>query len=176
MENLEQNIRQLVEEVVRSMNLNLPKHDESKSTGVFSNIGDAIAAGEKAYLALTSLSLETRKKIIESIRRISLANNEKLSKMAQEETGLGRWEDKILKNELGIMKTPGVEDIQPEAYSDDAGMTLVEKAPYGVIGSITPSTNPVVTIISNSIGMIAAGNAVVFNPHPSAKKSFSIPC
>ena len=90
--------------------------------------------------------------------------------MAQSETGLGRWEDKIAKNELGILKTPGVEDIQPEAYSDDFGITFVEKAPYGVIGSITPSTNPVVTIISNSIGMIAAGNAVTFNPHPSAKK------
>jgi acyl-CoA reductase-like NAD-dependent aldehyde dehydrogenase len=90
--------------------------------------------------------------------------------MAHEETGLGRREDKIIKNNLGIVKTPGVEDIEPESYSDDNGLTLVERAPYGVIGSITPSTNPAVTIISNSIGMIAAGNAVVFNPHPSAKK------
>ncbi len=170
MENLEQNIRQLVEEVVKSMNLNLPKEGTSQSIGVFSNISHAIAAAETAYLELTKLTLETRKKIIENIRRTSLLNNETLAKMAQEETGLGRWEDKMIKNELGILKTPGVEDIQPEAYSDDFGMTLIEKAPYGVIGSITPSTNPVVTIISNSIGMIAAGNAVVFNPHPSAKK------
>ena len=90
--------------------------------------------------------------------------------MAQEETGLGRWEDKVVKNKLGILKTPGAEDINPEAYSDDYGLTLVERAPYGVIGSITPSTNPTVTIISNAIGMIAAGNSVVFNPHPSSKK------
>jgi len=170
MENLEQNIRQLVEEVVKSMNLNLPKNDNNKNIGVFSNIGDAIAAAETAYLELGILSLETRKIIIENIRKTSLAKNETLAKMAQDETGLGRWEDKMMKNELGILKTPGVEDIQPEAYSDDFGMTLVEKAPYGVIGSITPSTNPTVTIISNSIGMIAAGNAVVFNPHPSARK------
>ena len=90
--------------------------------------------------------------------------------MAHEETGMGRWEDKVVKNEFGTLKTPGVEDISPEAFSDDNGMTLVEKAPFGVIGSITPSTNPTITIISNAIGMIAAGNAVVFNPHPSAKK------
>ena len=170
MENLEQNIRQLVEEVVRSMNLNLPKQDDNKTSGVFSNIGQAITAAETAYFELGRTSLETRIKIIENIRKVALANNETLAKMAQSETGLGRWEDKIAKNELGILKTPGVEDIQPEAYSDDFGITFVEKAPYGVIGSITPSTNPVVTIISNSIGMIAAGNAVTFNPHPSAKK------
>jgi len=97
-------------------------------------------------------------------------NNTFMSKMAQEETGLGRWEDKVLKNELGINKTPGVEDIVPETFSDDHGLTLVERAAYGVIGSITPSTNSTITIISNAIGMIAAGNSVVFNPHPSAKK------
>jgi acyl-CoA reductase-like NAD-dependent aldehyde dehydrogenase len=170
MENLEQNIRQLVEEVVKSMNLDLPKTALSQRAGIFSDVSKAIEAAETAYLGLTLTSLETRKKIIGNIRKISLANNETLAKMAQEETCLGRWEDKVIKNELGINKTPGVEDIQAEAYTDDNGMTLVEKAPYGVIGSITPSTNPVVTIISNSIGMIAAGNAVVFNPHPSAKK------
>jgi acyl-CoA reductase-like NAD-dependent aldehyde dehydrogenase len=171
MENLENNIRQIVEEVVKSMSLDSHTRAVSGNAGVFPRIGDAIDAAEKAYFGLAALNLETRKKIIENIRKISLANNEKLAKMAQEETGLGRWEDKILKNELGILKTPGTEDIQPEAFSDDSGMTLVEKAPYGVIGSITPCTNPAVTIISNCIGMIAAGNSVVFNPHPSAKKT-----
>jgi propionaldehyde dehydrogenase len=171
MEDLEKNIRQIVEEVVRNMNLKSPKEDLNLHTGVFSDIGNAIDAAESAFHRLSQITLETRKKIIENIRTVALASNEVLAKMAWEETGLGRWEDKVVKNELGILKTPGVEDIHPEAYSDDNGMTLVEKAPYGVIGSITPCTNPVVTIISNSIGMIAAGNAVVFNPHPSAKKT-----
>ena len=170
MDNLEQNVRQLVEEVIKSMNLNLPKNDGNKNIGVFSNIDDAVLAAEQAYKKLNELPLETRKNIIGNMRKISLANNEILSKMANEETGMGRLEDKIAKNKLGIFKTPGVEDIQPEAFSDEFGLTLVEKAPFGVIGSITPSTNPIVTIISNSIGMIAAGNAVVFNTHPSAKK------
>ena len=67
-------------------------------------------------------------------------------------------------------KTPGTEDIVPRVFTGDHGMTLVEQAPFGVIGSITPSTNPPGTVINNSISMIAAGNAVVFNPHPSATK------
>ena len=173
MDNLEQNVRQLVEEVIKGMNLNLAKDDGNINIGVFSNINDAVLAAELAYKKLNELPLETRKNIIENMRKISLANNEILSKMANEETGMGRLEDKIAKNKLGIFKTPGVEDIQPEAFSDEYGLTLVEKAPFGVIGSITPSTNPIVTIISNSIGMIAAGNSVVFNTHPSAKKSSS---
>ncbi|MCK9423817.1 MAG: aldehyde dehydrogenase EutE [Bacteroidales bacterium] len=170
MENLEKNIRQLVQEVIKDMNLYPAKEVNSKNAGVFTNINDAIRAAGLAFRELSKLTLETRKNIIANIRKTSLANNEIVSRMACEETGLGRWQDKVVKNELGIHKTPGVEDIVSESYSDDDGLTLVERAPYGVIGSITPSTNPVVTIISNSIGMIAAGNAVVFNPHPSAKK------
>jgi acyl-CoA reductase-like NAD-dependent aldehyde dehydrogenase len=171
MDNLEKNIRELVAEVVRDMNITPPKEEiRVRKAGVFSNINDAIHAAGKAFVELNTMTLETRKNIISNIRKTTLANNEILSRMAMEETGLGRWEDKMIKNELGILKTPGVEDIVPESFSDDDGLTLVERAPYGVIGSITPSTNPVVTIISNSIGMIAAGNAVVFNPHPSAKK------
>ncbi|MFA6400130.1 MAG: aldehyde dehydrogenase family protein [Salinivirgaceae bacterium] len=170
MDNLEQNIRQLVEEVLNGMNLNPVKETGSGRAGIFSNLDSAVNASDLAYKEFVQLSLETRKEIIANMRKVSLTNNELLSKMASEETGMGRWQDKMLKNELAINKTPGAEDIVPEAFSDDHGFTLVENAPYGVIGSITPSTNPTATIISNSIGMIAAGNAVVFNPHPSAKK------
>ncbi|MCX6306220.1 MAG: aldehyde dehydrogenase EutE [Bacteroidetes bacterium] len=171
MDNLEKNIRQLVQEVIQDMNLYPVKQDSvPKKSGVFSSINDAVRAAGIAYRELSLLSLETRKNIIANIRKTALASNETIARMAQEETGLGRWEDKVVKNALGITKTPGVEDIVPESFSDDDGLTLVERAPYGVIGSITPSTNPAVTIISNSIGMIAGGNAVVFNPHPAAKK------
>jgi propionaldehyde dehydrogenase len=173
LDNLEENIRQLVTEVVKNMTMTPSTESGSTSSGVYSNIGSAIEAADKAFNAFTNISLEVRIKIIENMRKVSLANNAVLAKMAQEETGMGRVENKIAKNELGIYKTPGVEDIQPEAFSDDNGMTLVEHAPFGVIGSITPSTNPVVTIISNGIGMVAAGNAVVFNPHPAAKKTSS---
>jgi acyl-CoA reductase-like NAD-dependent aldehyde dehydrogenase len=90
--------------------------------------------------------------------------------MAVEETGLGRVDDKINKNLLVADKTPGTEILRPIAQSGDDGLMLIERAPYGVIGAITPTTNPTETIICNAIGMIAAGNSVVFNVHPSAKK------
>jgi len=169
LENLKEDIRKLVQEVIEDLKI-FPENKDNNKIGIFSSINDAILAAEKAFTVFIELPLDTRKNIISKMREISLENKEILSKMAHEETGLGRWEDKIVKNELGIRKTPGVEDIIPEAFSDEHGLTIVERAPYGIIGSITPSTNPTVTIISNSIGMIAAGNAVVFNPHPSAKK------
>jgi acyl-CoA reductase-like NAD-dependent aldehyde dehydrogenase len=82
---------------------------------------------------------------------------------------MGRPEDKAKKNLLVATNTPGTEDLPAQAWTGDHGLTLIERAPYGVIGAITPSTNPTSTIICNSIGMIAAGNSVVFNAHPGAK-------
>lgn len=169
MDNLEDDIRKLVSEVLKGMNLDAVIPANTGKNGVFTDINDAINAAEAAFNVFIQLPLDTRSKIIENIRKVSLEHNEIMSKMAQEETGLGRAEDKISKNILGITKTPGVEDIVPQAFSNEHGLTLVEKAPYGIIGSITPSTNSTITIISNAIGMLAAGNAVVFNPHPSAK-------
>lgn len=170
MENTEENIRHLVSEVIKAMNLSPVKPAETGKIGVFTDINDAINAADIAFKEFIQLSLDTRIKIIENIRKVSLENNGIMSKMALEETTYGRYEDKIAKNILGINKTPGVEDIKPEAFSDENGLTIVERAPYGVIGSITPTTNSTISIISNAIGMVSAGNTVVFNPHPAAKK------
>jgi len=139
--------------------------------GLFTEMDDLIAAAGKAHEEILKLSLETRKNIISNIRQTILANNDKLSTMAVEETTFGKIEDKKLKNRLAALKTPGVEDLEPVSYTDDYGLTLVERAPYGVIGCITPCTNPTETLICNGIGMVAGGNAVVFNPHPVAKKT-----
>ncbi|MFH0999476.1 MAG: aldehyde dehydrogenase family protein [Bacteroidota bacterium] len=170
MDHLEENIRQLVREALKDLKLNADQETKSDKPGIFTNMNQAVDAAQIAFHELKKLSLETRKDIIENIRKISKDNVVLLSKMANDETGMGRWEDKVIKNNLAIRKTPGVEDVLPETFSDDHGITLMERAPYGVVGSISPSTNPTATIISNCIGMIAAGNSVVFNTHPSAKK------
>lgn len=153
------------------MNASSVQEPVGDQLGVFPDLNSAVIAAETAYKEFIQLSLEKRHEIIANMRKISMVHKETLSKMANEETGMGRWQDKILKNELAIKKTPGAEDIKPEAFSDDHGLALVEHAPYGVIGSISPSTNPTATIISNAIGMLGAGNSVVFNTHPSAKKT-----
>ena len=143
----------------------------SDQDGIFEEINAAVDAAETAHLELVKLTLEKRREIIRSIRKIIMSNLEEISKLAVEETTFGRVEDKIEKNKLAALKTPGVEDLEPTAYSDDNGMTLMERAAYGVIGSIIPSTNPTSTVINNGISMIAGGNSVVFNPHPAAKRS-----
>ena len=139
--------------------------------GSHSTVSACVEKASEAFHKFSSCSVSQRERMIREIRKICLDHLEKLAKMAWEETGMGRWKDKIEKNRLVIDKTPGTEDLQPAAHSGDFGLTLTENAPYGVIGSITPTTNPTETIINNSIGMIAGGNAVVFNPHPRAKRS-----
>jgi propionaldehyde dehydrogenase len=142
---------------------------QSASPGVFEDIGDAVEACFTAQKALANLSLHGRSVIIESIRKAATDHAEEVSKMAVDETRMGNWEHKLLKNRLVAAKTPGVEDLHSEAMSGDNGLTLMEFSPFGVIGAITPVTNPTETVICNTIGMIASGNGVVFSPHPAAK-------
>jgi acyl-CoA reductase-like NAD-dependent aldehyde dehydrogenase len=146
-----------------------PRTPSAWPPGIHPNIDAAVAAAAEAFQRFSHLSLQTRYDVIAAIRRSMLDHAEELAHDANAETGLGRVEDKIVKNRLVTTKTPGPEVLTPVTWTGDRGMTLVERAPYGVIGSITPTTNPTSTIICNTIGMLAAGNAVVFNVHPNAK-------
>lgn len=143
----------------------LPAHPR----GVFKTVSQAVDAAHTAQRVLINIPLEKRREVIANIRRRAAEDVHTLARMAHEETGLGRTEDKIKKNLLVIHRTPGVEILQPSCWTGDSGLTIEERAPYGVIGSITPCTNPTETILCNGIGMIAGGNTVVFNTHPSAK-------
>jgi len=147
-----------------------PAPAASGRDGIYPDLDSAVAAAKRAYLALSAMTLAKRHEIVASIRASMRANAELLAQMAADETGLGRVEDKIQKNLLVIEKTPGPEILQPLAWTGDRGLTLIERAPYGVFGVISPSTNPTSTIISNAIGLISAGNAAVFNVHPGAKQ------
>ncbi len=150
-------------------------HSNRQKLGVFDNLDAAVRAAQAAFESLDQLSLSKRDEIIANIRHVILQESESLAFAAHSETGLGRYEDKIIKNRLVAKKTPGTEVLQAEVKTGDGGLSLFEKAPFGVIGSITPCTNPTATIINNTISMVAAGNSVVFNVHPSAK-ACSIHC
>ena len=136
--------------------------------GVYADADAAVKAARKGFEANERLPVQVRAKMIAAMRAVTLANNELLSRYAVEETGLGRYADKLNKNRLVAEKTPGVEILRPQAYTGDDGLMLTERAPYGVLLAVTPTTNPTETILCNAIGMIAGGNAVVFNVHPSA--------
>lgn len=139
--------------------------------GVFDDMNQAIEAAKEAQMVVKKMSMDQREKIISAIRKKTIEHAETLARMAVEETGMGNVGHKILKHQLVAEKTPGTEDITTTAWSGDRGLTLVEMGPFGVIGSITPCTNPSETVICNTIGMLAGGNTVVFNPHPAAIKT-----
>lgn len=137
--------------------------------GVFVDLDLAVTAARSAFATLQTLGLAKRYEIIAAMRAESHRQVDAISRLAVTETGLGRVDQKVIKNRLVIDKTPGPEMLEPWAQSGDDGLTIEEYAPFGVIGAITPTTNPTETIICNAIGMIAAGNSVVFNAHPKAK-------
>jgi acyl-CoA reductase-like NAD-dependent aldehyde dehydrogenase len=137
--------------------------------GVFADLDAAVEASARAQRELVALPLETRRSMIEAMRAASRGVIDQVSRMAIDETKVGRYEDKRVKNRLATEKTYGIEDLHSSCLTGDHGLTLHELAPLGVLASITPTTNPTETIINNSISMLAAGNSVVFNTHPSAK-------
>ena len=163
----EEQIKSIIENVIANLGVN---KNESKEPGLFDDMNDAIRAAKEAQKVMQKMPLDFREKIINNIRKKTLENAETLAKMAVEETGMGNVGDKIVKHQLLAEKTPGTEDIKTEAWSGDRGLTLVEMGPFGVIGAITPCTDPSETILCNSIGMIAGGNTVVFCAHPAAAK------
>jgi propionaldehyde dehydrogenase len=140
--------------------------------GVFENAVAACAAATEAQkLLVKNYSLEDRDRFIQAIRDKVMPNMGLLAQMEFDETGYGRIEDKVLKNTGAVMLSQGTEALPQNMYASDKGLTVEYYAPYGVVGAVTPVTNPAATIIGNGIGNLAAGNAVVFNAHPGAKKT-----
>src|SRR5690606_6127729 len=130
----------------------------------------AVQAARRGFEGNEKAPIALRARMIQAMREVTAANLRELSYYAVEETGLGRPEDKLGKNRLVMEKTPGCEILRPVAFTGDDGLMLTERAPYGVILSVTPTTNPTETVLCNAIGMVAGGNAVVFNVHPSAAR------
>lgn len=172
--------KQELERMIRSMVMNIMNGTDTgvsasegslpDEPGVFSTVNAAVAAAKQAQIQFEECTLATRGKAIEAIRQSMRPLVNKLAQMTYDETGMGRVADKIIKLNLTLDKTPGVEDLVTECETGDNGMTLYELSPYGVIGAVTPSTNPSETLICNAIGMLAAGNAIFFSVHPGAKK------
>ena len=161
-------VQDIVQEVMAKMQI---ADAPTGKHGVFKDMNDAIEAAKKSQQIVKKMSMDQREKIITCIRKKIKENAEVMARMGVEETGMGNVGDKILKHHLVADKTPGTEVITTTAWSGDRGLTLIEMGPFGVIGAITPCTNPSETILCNTMGMLAGGNTVVFNPHPAAIKT-----
>ena len=165
----EEQIEAIVQQVLSQLT-NASVKKTSPWRGVFPTPDQAVEAAVTAFRKFRKVGIEQRKAIIQAVRQKAVQNSQKLAQLAFEETHLGRVSDKVIKNLLVAEKTPGVEILPNEAFVGDNGLTLEECAPYGVILAITPVTNPTSTIINNTISMIAAGNTVVFAPHPASRE------
>ena len=169
-------LKSLVENVVRkvvseAIDTGQPSVSQNKGDwGVFDDMNDAVEAAHEAFLQFRDRSKQCRKKITDAVRQMAIDHKEELSQMTVEETGMGRVDHKIAKYINASENSPGVEDLQPKAWSGRNGLAVDEYAPFGVIGNITPSTHPGPVIINNIIIQLAGGNSIAFNPHPATKK------
>ena len=139
----------------------------SGKEGVFPTADSAVTAAEAAFHAFKSRPYSDRAKAIDCIKTICIEQAEELGKLEIEETKIGRLDHKIVKLRVAIPKVPGVEFLRTDNASGDLGLTLTDYTPFGVIGAITPVTHSLPTLAGNAINMLASGNTVVFNAHPS---------
>lgn len=142
----------------------------SKQMGVFKTAEEAIAAAKKAQKEYVhKFTLEDRDRFIGGIRKLFMENMDKLTQFELDETSYGRIEDKVLKTTGAVMLSSGTEALPQRMYASDKGLTVEYYAPFGIIGAVTPVTNPIATVAGNGIACLASGNSVVFNAHPAAK-------
>jgi len=137
--------------------------------GVFQDLETCIDAAAQAQRVFIALPLLVRQDIIQAVRDASSTYADEYARMEYEETGLGKLEDNVRKNQAAC-RVMGMEDLAPEVFSGDKGVTVIERIPVGVIASVNPVTNGAPTIIFNSIMMMAGGNTIINNPHPKTKR------
>ena len=145
---------------------------EDKDLVSIQEVRNLIRDAKKAQAELAKMSQEQIDTIVKVVAKACYDERERLAKMAAQETGFGRWEDKVLKNALaskGIleeikdMKTVGV-------LSEDKEKKVLEVGvPVGVIAGLIPSTNPTSTVMYKALIALKAGNSIVFSPHPNAR-------
>ncbi len=169
-------IRNVIQEVLAQMgngaslgNGKAPSR-ASGNLGAFASAGDAVAAADAAFQSFRTRPLEDRRKAVDCIRKICVDQAEELGRAELEETQIGRLDHKIAKLRDAIPRVPGVEYLRTDNDAGDNGITLTDYAPFGVIGAITPVTHSLPTLAGNAINILASGNTVVFNAHPSGAK------
>ncbi len=173
-------VTEVLEQVVSEQNSTSHRHGSKQSRpgggasghrfGVFTNVDHAIAAARIAFEQLSQLGIQHRKRITDIIRDICKTQAVELGTLEFNETRVGRLEHKIEKLAILADHLPGVEFLQSQVFSGDYGLTVIEPAPFGVIGVVTPVTHSLPTLAANAISMISAGNTLVANPHPSGKR------
>lgn len=134
-------------------------------------VRDLLKAAKTAQAIYAEFTQEQVDKVVEAMSMEVRKHAEKLAKMANEETGFGKWQDKVIKNKFAAeivyesikgMKTIGI------LGEKDSVMDVA--VPVGVVAGLIPSTNPTSTVIYKTLISLKAGNGIIISPHPNAKK------
>jgi acyl-CoA reductase-like NAD-dependent aldehyde dehydrogenase len=165
------NIEEIISKVVERLDKESSRASATiNSYPIFKDVVAAVAASKQAQTVWKKISKEKKAKIIEALR-VSMHNNaDSFSRKALDETGMGRFEDKVVKHHNAANATPGLEDLETQSWAGSKGMVYEDYAPYGVVAAITPSTHPIPVLFNSLVIITAPGNSVVFNVHPAAKK------
>lgn len=172
----EELIRNVVTQVIKEVRGQSGDSNQSRTAsfagkfGIFDCADQAVVAARQAFEQLRERPLSDRKRAIDHIRRISISQAVELGTMEMNETKIGRLAHKIEKLKTLGERAPGTEFLTTQCFSGDHGLAVIEHAPFGVIGAITPVTHSLPTITGNAVSMLAGGNTVVVNPHPSGRK------
>lgn len=166
-------VAQVLQNLDSKLDITTQQKISESNFGLFQCVNKAVAAAKQAQLQLSDAGIEGREKIVTLLKTIPVQNAAKWAEIELNETGVGRLDHKIAKLQI-FDKVPGVEALKPALHTGDYGISMDELSPWGVIGCITPVTHSVPTITANSINMIAAGNALVINPHPSGYRCAAI--
>jgi aldehyde dehydrogenase len=168
-------VSKVVSEVLtRLQSQGAPAKSAASRFGVYDSMSDAVEAADRSFQALCAKGITARKQAINVIRRLCVAKAKEWGEIEFAETKIGRLDHKIEKLKICGDLVPGVEFMERHAFSGDFGLTVIDFAPWGVIGAVTPSTHSVPTLTGNAINMIASGNSVVFNTHPAAAKCAAV--
>ncbi len=139
-------------------------------------VRNLIDEAKKAATVLEQMSQEQLDKIVQAIALECEANAEYLAKMANQETGYGIWQDKVLKNLLGSTTTyQYIKDMKVKGIiKEDAAQGIIEIGiPLGIIAALIPSTNPTSTTMYKCLIALKAGNSIIISPHPAALNSIT---
>ena len=134
-------------------------------------VRDLVKIAKNAQLEFKHFNQSQVDKIVKAMADAGYEASERLAKMAHEETGFGKWEDKVIKNQFGSrdvydsikdLKTVGVIDVK------EGGRIVNIAEPMGVVAALIPSTNPTSTAFFKSLISLKTRNAIVASPHPKA--------
>lgn len=136
-------------------------------------VADLIARARKAQHAVRDYTQEQANQLVTAVAWACYKreNAERLARLAIEDTGIGRYEDKVIKNQRKTFGTlrdlldPGAISVGVMREDRELGLTLIAK-PVGVVAAICPSTNPSATPINKTMMIIKGRNATILAPSP----------